>query len=107
MGGCGQEHAGPEGGLVALAAALNAIEVDPGRLWEGPWRWHSAMFLGLSLPSRAACPDSAWGLAAVAATAVAAAVAITAVAVEPACLPLLPQGHRREGYIDEGLLCFE
>ena len=26
-------------GLGSLVVALNALGVDPGRLWKGPWRW--------------------------------------------------------------------
>ncbi|KAI9915860.1 hypothetical protein PsorP6_006966 [Peronosclerospora sorghi] len=28
-------------GLSTLAMCLNALEIDPGRLWKGPWRWFS------------------------------------------------------------------
>ncbi|KAE9310816.1 hypothetical protein PF008_g20364 [Phytophthora fragariae] len=28
-------------GLATLAMCLNALEIDPGRLWKGPWRWFS------------------------------------------------------------------
>src|SRR5207237_3933271 len=26
-------------GLGSLVVALNALAIDPGRLWKGPWRW--------------------------------------------------------------------
>ncbi len=26
-------------GLASLVVALNALDVDPGRIWKGPWRW--------------------------------------------------------------------
>ncbi|MBK6520046.1 MAG: hypothetical protein IPG04_39430 [Polyangiaceae bacterium] len=26
-------------GLGSLVMALNALAIDPGRLWKGPWRW--------------------------------------------------------------------
>ena len=26
-------------GLGSLVVALNALGIDPGRLWKGPWRW--------------------------------------------------------------------
>ena len=26
-------------GLSTLVMVLNALEVDPGRIWKGPWRW--------------------------------------------------------------------
>ncbi|KAJ0410170.1 hypothetical protein ATCC90586_008448 [Pythium insidiosum] len=28
-------------GLSTLAMCLNALQIDPGRLWKGPWRWFS------------------------------------------------------------------
>ncbi|HEY6557802.1 MAG TPA: phytochelatin synthase family protein [Polyangiaceae bacterium] len=28
-------------GLASLVVALNALAIDPGRLWKGPWRWFS------------------------------------------------------------------
>jgi hypothetical protein len=46
------------GSLVALAAALNALDVDVGRLWDGPWRWQSAHLLHMVLPAGAAPPAS-------------------------------------------------
>jgi glutathione gamma-glutamylcysteinyltransferase len=32
-------------GLASLVVALNALGVDPGRLWRGPWRWFSEELL--------------------------------------------------------------
>jgi glutathione gamma-glutamylcysteinyltransferase len=32
-------------GLGSLVVALNALGVDPGRLWKGPWRWYSEELL--------------------------------------------------------------
>ena len=32
-------------GLGTLVTALNALEVDPGELWKGPWRWYDAKML--------------------------------------------------------------
>lgn len=32
-------------GLGTLVVALNALGVDPGRLWKGPWRWFSEELL--------------------------------------------------------------
>ena len=32
-------------GLGTLVTALNALEVDPGELWKGPWRWYDANML--------------------------------------------------------------
>lgn len=32
-------------GLGTLVVALNALGVDPGRLWKGPWRWYSEELL--------------------------------------------------------------
>lgn len=28
-------------GLATLAMCLNALQIDPGRLWKGTWRWYS------------------------------------------------------------------
>ncbi|XP_025099563.1 glutathione gamma-glutamylcysteinyltransferase 3-like isoform X2 [Pomacea canaliculata] len=27
-------------GLATLVMALNALEIDPGRVWKGPWKWY-------------------------------------------------------------------
>ncbi|CAL1534212.1 unnamed protein product [Lymnaea stagnalis] len=27
-------------GLTSLVMALNVLEIDPGRIWKGPWRWY-------------------------------------------------------------------
>jgi len=67
-GGPGREHdmgdpLGAEGAFVALAAALNALQLDKDRLWEGPWRWQSAHLLRMALPAGAAVPETAEGLA--------------------------------------------
>jgi len=32
-------------GLGSLVVALNALAIDPGRLWKGPWRWFSEELL--------------------------------------------------------------
>jgi glutathione gamma-glutamylcysteinyltransferase len=32
-------------GLGSLVVALNALGIDPGRLWKGPWRWYSEELL--------------------------------------------------------------
>ena len=32
-------------GLGTLVTALNALDVDPGELWKGPWRWYDAKML--------------------------------------------------------------
>jgi len=39
-------------GLGSLVVALNALAIDPGRLWKGPWRWFSEELLDccVSLP---------------------------------------------------------
>lgn len=37
-------------GLGTLVVALNALGVDPGRLWKGPWRWFSEEMLDCCLP---------------------------------------------------------
>jgi hypothetical protein len=54
---------GAQGAFVALAAALNALQLDSDRLWEGPWRWQSAHLLRMALPPGAAVPETAEGLA--------------------------------------------
>jgi glutathione gamma-glutamylcysteinyltransferase len=37
-------------GLGTLVVALNALGVDPGRLWKGPWRWFSEELLDCCIP---------------------------------------------------------
>ncbi|MFZ5894850.1 MAG: phytochelatin synthase family protein [Myxococcota bacterium] len=37
-------------GLGSLVVALNALGIDPGRLWKGPWRWFSEELLDCCLP---------------------------------------------------------
>lgn len=37
-------------GLASLVMALNALGVDPGRLWRGPWRWFSEELLDCCTP---------------------------------------------------------
>jgi glutathione gamma-glutamylcysteinyltransferase len=37
-------------GLGTLVVALNALGVDPGRLWKGPWRWFSEELLDCCTP---------------------------------------------------------
>jgi glutathione gamma-glutamylcysteinyltransferase len=37
-------------GLGSLVVALNALGVDPGRLWKGPWRWYSEELLDCCVP---------------------------------------------------------
>jgi len=32
-------------GLASLVVALNALAIDPGRVWKGPWRWFSEELL--------------------------------------------------------------
>lgn len=32
-------------GLTTLVMTLNALEVDPGRVWKGPWRWYHESML--------------------------------------------------------------
>ncbi|KAA8492590.1 Glutathione gamma-glutamylcysteinyltransferase [Porphyridium purpureum] len=36
--------------LSSLVQVLNALEVDPGRVWKGPWRWWDETFLDCCLP---------------------------------------------------------
>lgn len=37
-------------GLASLVVALNALGIDPGRLWRGPWRWFSEELLDCCTP---------------------------------------------------------
>ena len=37
-------------GLGSLVVALNALEIDPGRVWKGPWRWFSETLLDCCKP---------------------------------------------------------
>ncbi len=37
-------------GLASLVMALNALGVDPGRIWRGPWRWFSEELLDCCTP---------------------------------------------------------
>jgi glutathione gamma-glutamylcysteinyltransferase len=36
-------------GLGTLVTALNALEVDPGEVWKGSWRWYAETMLGCCL----------------------------------------------------------
>lgn len=37
-------------GLGSLVVALNALAIDPGRLWKGPWRWFAEDLLDCCIP---------------------------------------------------------
>ncbi|MEG3145289.1 phytochelatin synthase family protein [Sphingomonas sp. RT2P30] len=37
-------------GLGSLVVALNALSIDPGRLWKGTWRWYSEELLDCCVP---------------------------------------------------------
>ncbi|RUS70018.1 hypothetical protein EGW08_022222 [Elysia chlorotica] len=37
-------------GITSLVMALNALEVDPGRIWKGPWRWYHESMLDCCTP---------------------------------------------------------
>lgn len=37
-------------GLASLVVVLNALAIDPGRLWRGPWRWFSEELLDCCQP---------------------------------------------------------
>ena len=37
-------------GLGSLVMALNALGIDPGRLWKGPWRWFDETLLDCCVP---------------------------------------------------------
>src|SRR4051794_16254390 len=40
-------------GLGSLVVALNALGIDPGRLWKGPWRWFGEEMLDCCVPLEA------------------------------------------------------
>lgn len=37
-------------GLSSLVVVLNALSIDPGRIWKGVWRWYGEEFLDCCLP---------------------------------------------------------
>jgi glutathione gamma-glutamylcysteinyltransferase len=37
-------------GLGTLAMVLNALSIDPGRVWKWPWRWYSEDMLECCVP---------------------------------------------------------
>ncbi len=37
-------------GLGTLVVALNALGIDPGRMWKGPWRWYTEELLDCCVP---------------------------------------------------------
>jgi glutathione gamma-glutamylcysteinyltransferase len=37
-------------GLGTLVVVLNALEIDPGRIWKGPWRWYGEELLDCCQP---------------------------------------------------------
>ncbi len=37
-------------GLGTLVVALNALAIDPGRMWKGPWRWYTEELLDCCVP---------------------------------------------------------
>src|SRR5262245_40594960 len=37
-------------GLGSLVVVLNALALDPGRTWKGPWRWYSEELLDCCVP---------------------------------------------------------
>ena len=37
-------------GIGSLVVALNALAIDPGRLWKGPWRWFGEELLDCCVP---------------------------------------------------------
>src|SRR5437016_8965536 len=39
-------------GLGSLVVALNALAIDPERLWKGPWRWFTEDLLDCCVPLR-------------------------------------------------------
>ncbi|GLD96586.1 hypothetical protein PINS_up005269 [Pythium insidiosum] len=41
-------------GLATLAMCLNALMIDPGRIWKGPWRWFSEELFDCCTPLQVA-----------------------------------------------------
>lgn len=37
-------------GLSSLIMVLNSLDVDPGRVWKGPWRWYHEQMLDCCVP---------------------------------------------------------
>jgi len=37
-------------GISTLIVVLNALSIDPGRVWKGPWRWYSEEMLDCCVP---------------------------------------------------------
>ena len=37
-------------GPATLAQVLNALNIDPGRVWKGPWRWYDESMLDACVP---------------------------------------------------------
>ena len=37
-------------GLGSLVVVLNALQIDPGRIWKGPWRWYAEEMLDCCKP---------------------------------------------------------
>lgn len=37
-------------GLGSLVVVLNALQIDPGRIWKGPWRWYAEELLDCCIP---------------------------------------------------------
>lgn len=38
-------------GLATLVMVLNALEIDPGRVWKGPWKWYHEDMLDCCIPT--------------------------------------------------------
>lgn len=38
-------------GLATLIMVLNALEIDPGRVWKGPWKWYHEDMLDCCVPT--------------------------------------------------------
>ncbi|KAK7108679.1 hypothetical protein V1264_016367 [Littorina saxatilis] len=39
-------------GLATLVMVLNALEIDPGRVWKGPWKWYHEDMLDCCIPTQ-------------------------------------------------------
>jgi glutathione gamma-glutamylcysteinyltransferase len=65
-------HRGPQGeaslqGVSTLAVILNALGVDPRRVWKWPWRWYSEPMLSSTAPTTSSYYAAAGAAAAAAA----------------------------------------
>jgi hypothetical protein len=63
VGSDGGKATGPAADALRTAQVLNALGVDPGLSWKGPWRWWSEEARFTRLPARAHADTLAAGAA--------------------------------------------